>query len=362
MVKRAILRGGNHIGGIDAKHIECKTGTKTEVLTIAGKFTFVEVAAAEEELLIVGIFRTERIVDALKGIFVERIEDTGNRGFVFPFLESNFIRLLVVVFRQTRFGRHEQFIGIHRECEIVVISQRECKRRTDTQIGGQESRVVAVVVRHLRAHIREVPTPRPLTLIASDNRIGGKVARDVGSKRRCALIAFGGRIFGIAEVAINVAQSHTHREFLAQFTRIAQVDRHFKWVDAPDSGATFFTALDFTQREIAQRRTHGLVVAATQFPIASHISQENVVHNFAQPRRVAQRHTGRTFSEGIFRSIPELGVHIGVGSHTQITHRSTACIGSDANRAHTGGDRVEILFFNIAILRLSGESTRGQQG
>lgn len=59
LVEGRRLGGGQHVGGVEAHHVEREAGARGEVLAVALVFVLVEIAGAEEELVVVAVFGTE---------------------------------------------------------------------------------------------------------------------------------------------------------------------------------------------------------------------------------------------------------------------------------------------------------------
>ena len=223
----------------------------------------------------------------------------------------------------------------------MVVGEREGERGSQTQVCWEERRFVTTVVRHFRTDVRDVEAPRPLALVAANHRVGGVVARDVGGESRCSA----SKVLGVgeSEVRVDVSQCHAHRKLGGELARITEVESHFVGAYRRYGGGLIVGEVYFAQREVAERGADGLVITRAQLPVAAQVGQEDVVDEFAQPWCVRQRCAGRTVGKGVFRRIPVLRVHIGVGGNSQVAHRGTACIGSDAQRGHTGGDWIELI-------------------
>ena len=156
----------------------------------------VVVSQSQEELLIVGIFRTQRELNLLKLLFeaaggiAEALENTGDRRHGVPFVVCfpicclSLFCLHIIVFG-ARLGRHQELVQIQAEGERMVVGQGEHEVHAETQVGGQKGVGDAIVIAHFRADIRYVETPRELALVAPDHRVGHKVSVDVGGKGMC---------------------------------------------------------------------------------------------------------------------------------------------------------------------------------
>ena len=174
----------------------------------------------------------------------------------------------------------------------MIIGQREGERCTQTQVGGKKRRIIAIVIRHLGAYVRDIPTPGPLTFAASDDGIGGVVSRDVGRESTGTRSLIAGITVAETQVTVDVAENNAHGEFLGEFARIADIYGHFVGVEALSGIPGRPGCIDFAQREIAQRGTDGLIVARADFVVCRQVGQEDIVDQFAQPRRIAQAHGG----------------------------------------------------------------------
>ena len=80
------------------------------------------------------------------------------------------------------FGGNEEFVEVEIESEVMVIGKGEGECGTDTQICGEKCGIFAVVVLRFGTDVRDVPSPRPLTFVASDDGVGGEISGDVGGK------------------------------------------------------------------------------------------------------------------------------------------------------------------------------------
>ena len=143
LVQRARLCGSHHVGGIDFQHVEREAGTEGEVFAVTLVFVFVEVSGPQEELLVVGIFGTNRKVDFAQlllesaGGIAERLEDTRDGRGVLPLLFGLFILGIGLVVGYLRCRGYQQFVEVEVERERVVVGQREEERGSYLQVGGQ---------------------------------------------------------------------------------------------------------------------------------------------------------------------------------------------------------------------------------
>lgn len=158
-------------------------------------------------------------------------------------------------------------------------------------MAGRKAGIVAVVEVDFRADVGYVPSPRPLALVAADDRIGSEVARQVGGEGRGAE----GLVVGIggveSEVGIDVAEGHAHRVFLREFAGVPEVKRHLVGIDALQLLAAHAAGGNLAEREVAQRSAHCLVVLTADLPVSGQVGQEYVVDYLAQPRGIAERHS-----------------------------------------------------------------------
>ena len=306
------------------------------------------VAGAQRELVVVAIFRAHAPLDFLQ-LFLESVrcigetlEDAANGGNVVVFLLH---ALLVCLGRFAvdllRIGGHEQFVGVGGDGEAVVFIDGNHQRAAQSQVRGDEFRVVVASEGDFRADVRDVHTQSELTLAVANVQVVLVVESEVGGEGRAGL-----RVVGVVvgEVAVDEAQSCRPREFLAEHHRVGYIDRQLIGLDGHGvvDGHAVAREKHFAEREIAQRARDGRVVANAV--VAGEVGQVHVAHELSQPGRVVQRDAGARDGKGIFRGVPVLRVHVGLGGHTHVAHTGGARVGRDGLRGHRCVHRVEHIF------------------
>ena len=162
-------------------------------------------------------------------------------------------------------------------------------------------------------------------LAGAPHEVTVPIQRDVCRERLA-----GRRLLGIiiGDVRKDETQGHRRREGLAQHARIGHVERHLVGTDGHVGALVQGAARGhLAQREIAQRRAHGLVVADAIE--SAHVGQVDVVHQLAQPRRVVDPDPRPGDAERVFGRIPILGTHIRLGSRPDVAHGATPRVRSN---------------------------------
>ncbi len=181
--------------------------------------------------------------------------------------------------------------------------------------------------------------------------------------RRIVLLA--GLQVLISKVGKDVSQHHAHGELRREFARVTDIQRHLVRVDGLRHAATVssrrvLAGCDLSERKIAERGAERLIVAAAEFIIAGKVGEENIVDNLAQPRGIGKRKTSLGICESILGGIPELRVHIRIGRRSEVTHGTSARIRRNAQRGHSGVDRVELVVLDV-VLRCRDGNRRAEQ-
>ena len=250
---------------------------------------------------------------------------------------------------------YEQFIGVECEGDAVVLVHGDHVVQSQSEVGRDEIRIVVAII-DLTTDVGDVQTQRKLTLTTTHIHVGVVESAKVYGKGRARL---GAIVEVTGDVGIKIAEGDGGCELLAQHARVGSVDGPFVRLKGHGYavGAVGTVAgVNLTEREVAQRSTHGLVVA--QAGISHEVSLVDVVDNAAQPRGIVEGHAGTTDGEGILGGIPCLRVDVRVGGSTHISHTAGTGIGGDALRHDGCLHGIELVFLVLCL----GEHAAQQEG
>ena len=362
MIEGVALDGADEVGGVEAEDVHLEAGTHREVLAVALQLVLVIVTAADEELVVVAVFGTERDVDLLQ-LFTETVVGVGegpeggregvHRLVVVAAFGEVGVRLALAL---NRFGGHEILVEVEVDADLVVIVDRVQEASADLEVGGQELLAVSAVERDLGTEVRDVITEAPEALALPEVDVLLEVARDVDryGVGRLQVLVDGG-----VHVRPDVAQGHGHGVILRELHTVTQVEGHFVGVEVGDLLSAQVGDGHLTEREVAQRGADGRSVVG--LVIARGVGHVDVLDELAEPGGVRDADAGFALHEGVFRGVPILRVDVGQGGGADVAHTAAARIGGDGKRGDSRVDGAELFVLVLCMQQGRGQEQRRQQ-
>ena len=252
-----------------------------------------------------------------------------------------------------RLGGHQQFVGIQRHRQAVVLVQLGFVRRTNAEVTRDEitrSRLgvghLCPEVAHVQAHAERAVLLTPICLVVH------VVHAQVGRNRNAgaAFRALHGR--ASRQVAVDEPRRETATEAVREFLRKAAVEAELRRLEVADRGAHFVGEGDVAKAEVA--KSHPIRLTLVQATHRTDVRQIHVVHQGAQPRGVAQAHFHLILRKRHLGRIPVHAVGVGRQGHPHITHRPGTRVRCNHQKRHRRGDGVQleqlrgIFFHNLA--------------
>ena len=319
-----------------------ETGTDGDIVTVTFVVVLVAITQAGKELLVVRVFKTgtpTNLVELLgctaRSVSKRHEPASGRVDARIPCAQRlAFQRVAILVNCKLRFAaRNQHLVGLQVECQRVVFVERQFIAGTYVHAG--RDKVAAVVgVFHLTTEVLEAETYIQITcshrqlqgLTVEDRHISscryGRVHVLVITRRRVLALT-------IVQVGVEQTNSHTHRYILVQFAEITEVQRPLIRPNCTQIGIALRRKRYVTHREIREARTD-TSGQLTEVIETGEVSQIDVTHQFAQPRRVVSGDTTLRVHVRVLGRVPVLCVKIGIRGHTYVTQ--TCCTGIRRNR------------------------------
>ena len=147
---------------------------------------------------------------------MEALEDTGNGGHVVVFLlHAGGVVLAGLIGTLHGIGGNEEFVGVGKEAEAVVVIEGDGEVQSQTQVGGDELAVVGAAVADLGTDIGDIQSYADAALALSDIDVVIVVHGDIGGK------GFAGRALVLVvegDVGEDETHSNRHREVIGEHT------------------------------------------------------------------------------------------------------------------------------------------------
>ena len=341
--QRVILLGGDQVGDIDTEDAVLDTGANGKELAVAFILALVEIAETHEEEVTVAILSTLRphnlthlLLETERGI-IERLNHALRHGYVgiHTGIDNGVSGIVIhnvsrhAVDQIDRICRDQQFVDFTVDSQLVVAVEVHLVTDTQLEVGGQE--VTAQCSRgigHLVAHVGNAQSGTQRTVLKCfDVKILLVEEGDVsgtGHTSSCLLTAH--KLAG-GQVRIDEARRNGDGELVDQLARIGEVNGELIGILGAHQLTLVIHEFNVTQGEVTQR--HGNGVHIGDAPVTGEVGQIDIVHQLAQPGAVRDAETESVLIEDILRRVVALGVGVGRGGTSDVTHGTGTAVRGD---------------------------------